>query len=62
MSGPILIALDSGTSVVNALAFGAEGKVMAVASRLNVIASGPGRLVEHDMERTWEDANPGAMG
>jgi sugar (pentulose or hexulose) kinase len=43
VSGPILIALDSGTSVVKALAFNAGGEVVTVVSRPNVIWSGSGR-------------------
>jgi erythritol kinase (D-erythritol 1-phosphate-forming) len=57
MSEPILVALDSGTSVVKGLAFDAAGKVVAQASRPNVIASGPGAMAEQDMARTWEDAS-----
>ena len=56
MSGPILVALDSGTSVVKGLAFDATGKVVVQASRPNVIASGPGGMAEQDMARTFEDA------
>jgi erythritol kinase (D-erythritol 1-phosphate-forming) len=56
MSGPILVALDSGTSVVKGLAFDAAGKVVVQASRPNVIASGPGGMAEQDMARTFEDA------
>jgi erythritol kinase (D-erythritol 1-phosphate-forming) len=56
MSGPIFVALDSGTSVVKGLAFDAVGKIVAHASRPNVILSGPGSMAEQDMVRTWEDA------
>ena len=55
VNGPILIALDSGTSVVKALAFNAAGEVVTVVSRPNVIWSGPGSAAEQDMARTWED-------
>ena len=55
MSEPILIALDSGTSMVKALAFDAMGKVVTAVSRPNLISSGNGGAVEQDMERTWED-------
>src|SRR6266566_2964037 len=56
VSGPIFVALDSGTSVVKGLAFDAVGKIVAQASRPNVISSGPGNMAEQDMARTWEDA------
>jgi erythritol kinase (D-erythritol 1-phosphate-forming) len=56
MRGPIFVALDSGTSVVKGLAFDAVGKIVAQASRPNVISSGPGCMAEQDMARTWEDA------
>jgi erythritol kinase len=55
VSEPILIALDSGTSMVKALAFDATGKVVTAVSRPNLISSGNGGAVEQDMERTWED-------
>jgi glycerol kinase len=55
VSEPILIALDSGTSMVKALAFDAMGKVVTAVSRPNLFSSGNGGAVEQDMERTWED-------
>ena len=56
MSGPVVVALDSGTSLVKAGAFDADGNLVAQASRPNVVWSGRGRMVEQDMARTWEDA------
>jgi erythritol kinase (D-erythritol 1-phosphate-forming) len=56
MSGPLIVALDSGTSVVKALAFDVAGKVVTEVSHPNVISSGPGSAVEQDMVRTWQDA------
>jgi erythritol kinase (D-erythritol 1-phosphate-forming) len=55
VSEPILIALDSGTSWVKALAFNPAGKVVTTASRPNAFSSGPGGAVEQDMVQTWDD-------
>ena len=55
MSEPIVIALDSGTSMVKALAFNATGQVVTAVSRPNLICFGNGGVVEQDMQRTWED-------
>ena len=55
MSEPILIAVDSGTSWVKALAFNPAGKVVTTASRPNALSSGPGGVVEQDMVQTWDD-------
>ena len=55
MSEPIFIALDSGTSMVKALAFNATGQVVNAVSRPNLICFGNGGAVEQDMQRTWED-------
>ena len=56
MSDAVLIGLDSGTSVVKAVAFDAEGRQLASASRPNTYATLPGGGVEQDMRRTWDDA------
>ena len=56
MEQPILLALDSGTSLVKAVAFSASGEVHAVASRPNVVAMLPGAGAEQDMRRSWDDA------
>ena len=52
----ILLALDSGTSLVKAVAFAASGQVRAVASRPNLVAMLPGAGAEQDMARSWDDA------
>jgi erythritol kinase len=52
----VLIGLDSGTSVVKAVAFDAGGRQLAAASRPNAYATLPGGGVEQDMRRTWDDA------
>ena len=54
--GPLLIALDSGTSMVKAVAFTADGESVGVASRPNRVALGPGGAAEQDMRRIWDDA------
>lgn len=56
MSAPAFIGLDSGTSVVKAVAFEADGRQIGVASRPNAYRSGAGGAVEQDMLRTWRDA------
>ncbi len=56
MTQPILIALDSGTSVVKAVAFDPRGQQLAVASRANAYAMLPGGGSEQDMARTFDDA------
>jgi erythritol kinase len=56
MSGAVLLALDSGTSVCKAVAFDREGRVVATASRRNAYECLPGGGAEQDMVRTWEDA------
>ncbi len=53
---PVVIALDSGTSLVKAIAFDAGGAQLAVASRPNnyvMLADGG---AEQDMRRSWGDA------
>jgi erythritol kinase len=56
MSAPLLFALDSGTSVVKAVAFTATGDIVAIASRPNRYALLPDGGAEQDMRRTWDDA------
>ncbi|WP_138464612.1 FGGY-family carbohydrate kinase [Poseidonocella sp. HB161398] len=55
MSADILIGVDAGTSVIKAVAFGLDGRELAVASRRNSYATLPDGGVEQDMLRTWED-------
>ncbi len=56
MTKPLIVALDSGTSVVKAIAFEADGTQIAQAGRPNVYDLLPGGGVEQDMERTFGDA------
>ena len=56
MSRPVIIALDSGTSVVKAVAFAADGAILATSSRPNVWTALPGGGAEQDMRRTFDDA------
>jgi erythritol kinase len=56
MSRPVLLALDSGTSVVKAVAFTADGATLATRSRANTYTTLPGGGAEQDMRRTWDDA------
>jgi erythritol kinase (D-erythritol 1-phosphate-forming) len=56
MTTPVLIALDSGTSVVKAVAFGVDGTILTTSSRPNVWTALPGGGAEQDMRRTWDDA------
>lgn len=56
MSAPVIVALDSGTSVVKAVAFSADGAILATSSRPNVWTALPGGGAEQDMRRTFDDA------
>ncbi len=56
MQQPVLIALDSGTSVVKAVAFDGTGTQLAATSRPNSYAMLPGGGAEQDMAHTWDDA------
>ncbi len=56
MGEAVIIALDSGTSLVKAVAFTASGVVRAVAARPNRTVAVAGGGVEQDMRATWEDA------
>ncbi len=53
---PLLLALDSGTSMVKAVAFTQDGREVASASRVNVVDLRPDGGAEQDMARTWTDA------
>ena len=55
MSDPVLIGLDAGTSVIKAVAFEADGRQIAAASRPNTYTTLPDGGVEQDMHRTWRD-------
>jgi erythritol kinase len=56
MKTPVLFALDSGTSVVKAVAFDLGGQVIDSVARPNRPSHVAGGGVEQDMKRTWEDA------
>ena len=56
MSERIVVALDSGTSVVKAVAFSADGAMLATASRPNRYRILPDGGAEQDMRRTFDDA------
>lgn len=53
---PVIIALDSGTSVVKAIAFDSAGTQLSEAARPNVYAMLSDGGAEQDMRRTWDDA------
>ena len=55
MSGAALIGVDAGTSVIKAVAFEADGREIAVASRPNAWTTLPDGGAEQDMRRTWAD-------
>lgn len=55
-AGPLILALDSGTSVVKAIAFEADGTLVDSASRPNRYVVLPNGGAEQDMERSWDDA------
>ena len=56
MSGPVLIGIDSGTSLIKAVAFEADGRQIAAASLPNSYRALPDGGAEQDMQRTWGDA------
>jgi erythritol kinase len=56
MSGPLLLGLDAGTSVVKAAAFEADGGIVAAVARPNRVSLAPGGGAEQDMAATWESA------
>ncbi len=55
-TAPVLIGLDSGTSMVKAVAFDVDGRLLASTSRPNSYTTLPNGGVEQDMRRTWDDA------
>ena len=54
--GPLLVALDAGTSMVKAVAYTRDGESVGIASRPNRVAFGPGGAAEQDMGQIWTDA------
>lgn len=55
MTRPLIIAIDSGTSVVKAVAFDTSGVQVAAAARPNTYALLAGGGAEQDMTRSWTD-------
>jgi erythritol kinase (D-erythritol 1-phosphate-forming) len=56
MTERIIVALDSGTSVVKAVAFTGDGTMLATTSRPNRYVILPDGGAEQDMRRTFDDA------
>ncbi|TSD87603.1 carbohydrate kinase [Mycobacterium sp. KBS0706] len=56
MSRDVLIGLDSGTSVVKAVAFDLEGTPVEHAARPNTTIPVDGAGMEQEFDRTWDDA------
>ncbi|MFO1034908.1 MAG: FGGY-family carbohydrate kinase [Hyphomicrobiales bacterium] len=56
MTGPVLIGIDAGTSVIKSVAFTADGEQIAVAAIANSYETVSGGGAEQDMARTWKDA------
>lgn len=52
----IILGLDSGTSVVKAVAFDLEGVQLGCASVRNSYVKGEGGAAQQSMSRTWQDA------
>ena len=55
MSETLIVAVDAGTSVIKAMAFDAEGAIVAATGQLNRYQNRPGGGVEQDMAQTWAD-------
>src|SRR4051812_36841017 len=51
----ILVGIDSGTSVVKAVAFDLDGNQIASAAVLNRYETGPDGSASQPLERTWAD-------
>ncbi len=56
MSTPLILALDSGTSVIKAVAFEADGRTAAAVARPNRFSQTPDGGAEQDMAANWADA------
>ena len=56
MSDGVILALDAGTSVMKAVAFDLEGRILASEGRPNRYETRPDGAVEQDMTATWRDA------
>ncbi len=55
MTPTLIIAIDSGTSVVKAVAFDTHGAQLAIAARPNAYDLLPNGAAEQDMRRSWTD-------
>ena len=55
MMGELIVGVDSGTSVVKAVAFDLEGRQLDLAALPNHYEEPGGGAVEQDMARTWQD-------
>ena len=60
--GDILIGIDSGTSVVKAVAFDLGGRQLAAASIPNRFASGADGSATQSLARTWDDCTTALRG
>jgi erythritol kinase (D-erythritol 1-phosphate-forming) len=56
MKDALIVALDSGTSMIKAVAFDLEGRIVAAEGRPNRYDTLANGGVEQDMARTWADA------
>ena len=56
MSDGVILALDAGTSVMKAVAFDLEGRILASEGRPNRYDTRADGAVEQDMVATWRDA------
>ncbi len=56
MSDAVILALDAGTSVMKAVAFDVEGRILASEGRANRYDTRADGAVEQDMAATWRDA------
>jgi len=51
----VIVGIDTGTSVIKAVAFDRDGRQLAVAGLANRYDEWPGGRLEQDLERTWDD-------
>src|SRR5438445_311712 len=56
MSDAVILALDAGTSVMKAVAFDLDGRILASEGRANRYDTRADGAVEQDMAATWRDA------
>lgn len=53
-SGPVIVGLDAGTSMIKAVAFTPDGQELASVGRRNEHDTGSGGAATQDMERCWQ--------